>query len=866
MKKQIFSLLLTLCLLAGLLPTVAYAAGPSGTMLTKDILDSTYKVDDSFGSYYYCLPTGHYYLGGNISVDKSIYIGHWSEAADVTLELNGYELKKDTEGTLLYPQNNSTLTLTDSSSSKMGKVISTSNRVIVFNSGNKFYANGGTVEGNVTLDWGDIKIDNTDHSNVTVFRNGTILSGNSSTVINGGIFYSSVDNYRGQITGGIFYGEVSDDATIADSAKVTMAFNSDGGTPVTEQKILRGRKATEPAYPTKAGYSFEGWYNGDTKFDFANTPVTENITLTAKWSEKSEITFDIIPQSYTYNGTAQAFSITGTAVTGFDIVYEQSGQIVTNPTNAGSYDVIITRAEDDTYKAVDVTINGGLVINPKAVTATISVIPDVTYTGSNIEPTITAYDNTNEIPASEYTVVYTNNTDAGTATVALIDNIGGNYVVSGSTTFEILPKSIENAVINLNGALTYNGTEQTQNVTVTLDGFNTLTFDVSGNKQTDVNSQGNYTLTVTGKGNFTGSKNLDWNITPATPAENPAKKTTARVARSRTLADATVTNGEVLALDGTTSLTGTFAWVDTTKVMSIDGTEQMIFTPESTNYAPITIDVAVSTYSTGGGGGSYNPTKFTIKFDTNGGTDTENKTVVKNNKATSPTAPTRDGYIFDGWYTDKELTQKYDFETKVTSNLTLYAKWLEEKWENPFKDISDTDWFYEDAVYVYSNGLMVGTSTTAFSPDATTTRGMVVTILYRLEGSPAVSSSCPFGDVDSNAYYKDAITWAVSNGIAGGYSSDLFGPNDNITREQLATLLYRYAKYKGLDVSVGEDTNILSYNDAFNISEYAVPAMQWLCGEGIMSGNNVNLMPMKNATRAEIAALLHRFCENIVSD
>ena len=889
MKKRILGLLLVICLVAGMLPTVAYAEGSTShegwTELTEDILESesTYKVE-SLGTYKYVLPSGHYYLGDNISVDKKIEIGDSSTVNNVILDLNGYELSKDDDTALLVLQYDSTLTIMDSSENKTGKIVS--DYAICFNRRSKLNANGGTIEGDVYLFGDNVAIDNTDHSNVTVFRNGQIGGTYSTAIINGGIFYSTV-NKSGYITGGTFYGEVTNNGTITGGtfygtitgsgtvSDVTyrriVTFDSNGGGEVPSQDILKDSTATEPTAPTKAGYSFEGWYNGDTEFDFANTPVTENIILKAKWTEKSSITFDATPQSCTYDGTAQAFSITGTTVTGFDISYKQNGQAVTNPTNAGSYDVIVTRAEDSTYKAVSETISNGLVINPKAVTATISAIPDETYTGSDIEPAVTVYDGQTVIPASEYTVSYSDNKNVGTATVTLADKPDGNYTVSGTTTFEILPKSIDNAVITRSNTLTYDGTKQTQNISVTLDGFDAVTFDVSDNQQTDVNTNGDYTLTVTSNGNFTGTKNFNWNIAPATPTENPAKKTTARVIKGKALSDATVTNGEILAIDGVTVLDGTFTWVDSTKVMRADGTEQMVFTPDNTNYAPITIDVAVSTYTTGGGsgssgggGGSYTAS-YTIKFETNGGSSVKNQTVVKNNKVSSPVNPTREGYVFDGWYTDKGLTKKYDFDTKVTGSLTLYAKWVEETWENPFTDVNENDWFYENVAYVYKHGMMAGTSKTTFSPNATTTRGMVVTVLYRLEGSPAVSDTAAFDDVANGAYYQNAAAWAVANGITSGYGNGKFGPNDPITREQFAAFLYRYAKYKGLDVSVGEDTNILSYNDALTISEYAFPAMQWLCGEGIMQGNNGNLMPAGNATRAQIAALLHRFCENVLN-
>lgn len=182
----------------------------------------------------------------------------------------------------------------------------------------------------------------------------------------------------------------------------------------------------------------------------------------------------------------------------------------------------------------------------------------------------------------------------------------------------------------------------------------------------------------------------------------------------------------------------------------------------------------------------------------------------------------------------------------------------------PFTDVSETDWFYEDVAYVYTNNLMNGTNTTMFSPNTTTTRGMIVTILYRLEGEPSVSDNCHFADVKSGSYYEKAITWAAAKGIVSGYGNNQFGPDDPITREQMAVILFRYAQYKGLDVSAGEDTNILSYSDALDISEYAFPAMQWICGESILNGSDGNLMPRGGATRAQVAAILHRFCENIL--
>ena len=184
----------------------------------------------------------------------------------------------------------------------------------------------------------------------------------------------------------------------------------------------------------------------------------------------------------------------------------------------------------------------------------------------------------------------------------------------------------------------------------------------------------------------------------------------------------------------------------------------------------------------------------------------------------------------------------------------------------PFNDVPESYWAYDAIQYVYGEGLMAGTSGSTFSPEGTTTRGQIVTILWRLSGSPVVNYLMDFDDVDPAAYYAEAIRWATSEGIAGGYGGGVFGPDDPITREQLAVMLHRYAQHEGCDVSIGEDTNILSYADAFTVSEYAVSALQWACGAGIISGtgDGSTLTPQGEATRAQAATVLMRFCEQSI--
>lgn len=253
---------------------------------------------------------------------------------------------------------------------------------------------------------------------------------------------------------------------------------------------------------------------------------------------------------------------------------------------------------------------------------------------------------------------------------------------------------------------------------------------------------------------------------------------------------------------------------------------------------------------------------YTLRFETNGGSSIDairkpSDTVID----LRDYKPTRTGYRFTGWYADAALTEAIT-ELKLTRNKTVYAGWA--LGENPFADVSGNDWFYDDVLYVYENGLMNGIGAELFGPNLTTTRGMIVTILYRLEGGPVVSGQNPFTDVASGTYYEKAIHWAERNGVVTGYSSESFGPDDPITREQMATILYRYAKYRGMDVSVGEDTNILSYDDASVIAEYAVPAIQWACGVGLIQGTSQStLSPSGNATRAQAAAILHRFRESL---
>ena len=180
----------------------------------------------------------------------------------------------------------------------------------------------------------------------------------------------------------------------------------------------------------------------------------------------------------------------------------------------------------------------------------------------------------------------------------------------------------------------------------------------------------------------------------------------------------------------------------------------------------------------------------------------------------------------------------------------------------PFLDVDEDAWYYDAVCYVYGAGLFQGTSGTTFGPDDTMTRSMTATVLYRLSGETYTGTAATFGDMAAGAWYGTGVSWAAAREIAKGYGDGRFGVNDPVTREQLAAILYRYARYKGEDVSVGEDTNLIGFKDAGQVSEWAAPAVRWAVGVGLLKGDAAGcLRPLDQAARSEFAALLMRYVE-----
>lgn len=277
-----------------------------------------------------------------------------------------------------------------------------------------------------------------------------------------------------------------------------------------------------------------------------------------------------------------------------------------------------------------------------------------------------------------------------------------------------------------------------------------------------------------------------------------------------------------------------------------------------------------SSSSSSGGGGGGGTTYYTLTFETNGGDSMQAIRAARGKTLDlSAYTPMRDGYDFGGWYADKALTQRIT-EIKLSGSKTVYADWKKREpnepdaVKNPFADVNAGDWFYRDVLFSYEKGLISGMDTAVFAPYANTTRAQIAVIFYRMEGSPAVEGENSFTDVvrgSGTAWFYDAVTWAQQNGIMGGYSNSSFAPNDPITREQLAAIFYRYAQYKGYDTTQG-GMAIREFDDYESISDYAMGAMAWAVNTGLVKGDSNLLYPKGTATRAELAALFHRFAEN----
>ena len=272
------------------------------------------------------------------------------------------------------------------------------------------------------------------------------------------------------------------------------------------------------------------------------------------------------------------------------------------------------------------------------------------------------------------------------------------------------------------------------------------------------------------------------------------------------------------------------------------------------------------------------PTEYTISFDVNGGNGTIASQTTSGHKLTSLPNATRSGsYSFVGWFTaasgGTEITLTYEF----TADTTVYAHWTYTGSSGtgggttpkptqpaapklPFTDVSEDDWFYADAAYLYEKGVMKGTADETFAPGRSVTRGQLAAALYRMAGEPAVTAKAAFTDVPADYWCAAAITWAAENGVVTGYGGGGFRPADAVQRQELAAMLFRFAVYQGMSAVTLEE-NLAPFADRADVAAYAVPAMNWAVGQGILQGKDGSLLPQAPVDRAQLAAMLRRYLE-----
>lgn len=509
-------------------------------------------------------------------------------------------------------------------------------------------------------------------------------------------------------------------------------------------------------------------------------------------------------------------------------------------------------------------------------------------------------------------------------------------------------KTITDAVVVLGAYPTYDGTQKTQTITsVTVDGT-VLTagsdYTVTGNTGTEAKE---YTLTITGTGNYSGTKEVTWYIQKAIPGVTaPTIRTLTYTGTAQALLNPgnTEQGTMVYSLQETEGYSvdipkkidaGTYdVWY---KVLGYDGYQNTnpVKLQVTIKKAPLTVTAddiwvyagntpkftaTIKGYVNGEDGRvlkgeltftcgysqkySKPGSRYTItpKGLTADNYDITFKTGTLTVK--DPLSPRFNVYVLDSkhgtveadcryarkgdvvtltikpdWGYELEtltVTDSHGYELKLTyhsngtytftmprDNVTVKAIFTVR--DMPFVDVPGDAWYAGGVRYVYAHGLMNGTGNWRFSPNRTTTRAMIATILYRMEGSPRVYGTSQFGDVEAGSWYEDAVIWATQNDIVEGYTSKTFGPNDPITREQMAAMLYRYADYCRCDMSAGRYVDLSKFSDMNEISDYAIPALRWAVGEEIIEGRTgKRLAPTDTATRAEVAVMLMRFCEDVI--
>ena len=564
--------------------------------------------------------------------------------------------------------------------------------------------------------------------------------------------------------------------------------------------------------------------------------------------------------------------------------------------SAGNYEGTVT---SEAVTVAKYSIAGLLTAN---ITDGVLGTPSVLDAGDSVSIDVTSIDNYAELEAAGITFEYqwfVNGTAiAGetTSSLTLVQGLTGALTVKVTATGNFTD-TIEHSLGEINklaltGTITLALADGVISYTSTLPGTLNTDYTLTWYRDTEaISSDATYTVTTADYGKtitlkataagdvYTGEVISDSLTVPAIAPANvqiAVTETTGALIAKFTADEngAAITAFNVTITDGTntqtvvvTPVNGQFTYTFTNLM---NGTAYTITATATNNAGTSASATATGTPRAASGGGNY--VSYTIKFNTNGGNTISAQKVDKGGVATEPEAPVKEGYIFEGWYKDAEFKNAYVFGSVVKSSITLYAKWTEENTGDepvdpevptklPFNDVPENEWYYDYVEYAYNNKLMSGISETTFDASSTLTRAMFVTVLYRMAGEPATNRSIPFADIDMGAYYANAVVWAQQTGLVNGITETEFAPDNNITREQMATIAYRYAKLFGKNL---EADATLSYSDKDTISDYATDAVIWAASKGIMNGNaDGTFAPVKNTTRAEAAAVFMRMVENL---
>ena len=709
--------------------------------------------------------------------------------------------------------------------------------------------------------------------------------------------------------------------TISDAVSFTIAQKSISGVTVSEiaNQTYTGEALT-PGFAVKDGETtltenVDYTVVYDKNIDAGEAIVT--ISGIGNYKDRKEVNFQIIRADWAtktasgaamYNTTGNELDLTSYIAPGGTVGTPavNAENILTNVSVVNgtlTYDVLANVTADSVtvtipvndatnHENYEITVTINLSVKPSQIITVEDVTEDkLTFTYGDTDAAISADSN---IDGAEISYAVTEgdciSVDASTGKIT-INKVGTAVITVTAAETDTYAKTTKTVTVEIKAkqiaapsadstVFTYNGYEHTYGISATDD------YSVSGNKQTNA---GNYTVIVelTDKANTVWADNKDtankeyaFHIAKATltvTADDKEAYVGSRMPELTYTVDGLFDGDSIsveLSCDANMNRIGETPIVVTAtdasgnyEITTVNGTltVKMFYIPiipSNPTYPPVVDDpdngdVVVT---------PKNPEKgdtVTIIPDPDAGYEVDE--VIVTDKNCNPVTVIDNG---DGTYSFVQPNGKVNIEVTFKE----ITKVCPRDWTCPmygYTDLDRTLWYHDGIHFCIENNLMQGIGNNEFAPNGTTTRAMIVTILWRLEGSPVVNYAMDFEDVAADQWYTEAIRWAASEKIVEGYGNGKFGTNDAITREQMVTIMFRYAKYKGYDVSVGENTNILSYDDAFDVAEWAIPAMQWACGsgmiQGIADGNQMNLVPQGNATRAQAAAILQRYCENVAN-